>query len=146
MPNSNKNSLLIQMHGQLIIISLTTEVKYAYKKIKKKRLHLFSNVFLLEMLFIDFLAPKYLDCKAMCFFFLFETSVLLHDKRLLIDDNGNKVLCCHHIYCLLVWIKSLQSHLFEQKREFQSHMSYWQNASIISHVIDAEVKLGTLTI
>lgn len=67
---------------------------------------MFSNVFLLAMLFIDFFAPKYLDRKGMCFF-LFETSVLLHDRRLLIDDNGNKGLCHHHIYCLLVSIKML---------------------------------------
>ncbi len=57
-----------------------------------------TNVFLLEMLFIDLFARKYLDCKGMCFF-LFETSVLLHDRRLLIDDNGNKGFC-HHIVCL----------------------------------------------
>lgn len=66
---------------------------------KKRTASVFSNVFLLEMLFIDFFALKYLDRKGMCFFFLFETSVLLHDRRLLIDDNGNKGFC-HHIVCL----------------------------------------------
>lgn len=58
---------------------------------------MFSNAFLLEMLFIDLFARKYLDCKGMFFFYL--KLVLLHDRRLLIDDNGNKGFC-HHIVCL----------------------------------------------
>lgn len=48
------------------IHSLSTEVQHAHKKT------VFSNAFLLEMLFIDLFARKYLDCKGM-FFFLFET-------------------------------------------------------------------------